>query len=236
MTRSILLGVVGLLFALLALPGCKRKDPEACNSAQSTVRQALGSEDFESAKKWRDYAYKQCADPAQLSALDKEIIDKQSEVTQRKADEDAKKKRTDELVKLFVDWAGQHKADPAGAAVNVVCTPAADPKDEKKAKEHWCTRDRMAGEFKLGVTYWEAEPDTFEFATVAPGPVTCDDLGPNTVIKNGHDGALLHCNLTGGALAGLQALILRTAAGTTVSVVSPKYIDKNDAFKRKLAL
>ncbi len=226
------------LLALLSFGegACKKKDPAACSNAENVVRQALGNEDFAAARQWREYAYKHCDDHAKLDALDKEIVAKQAAVEQRKTEDDAKKRRTDELVKLFVDWVGQHKADPASAAVNVTCTEPADPKDPKKQKQHWCTRERPAGEFKLSVTYWEAEPDAYEFSTTAPGEVSCDALGANSVLKNGHQGALVHCSLTGGALAGSQALILRTAQGSALSVVTQKYVDKSDAFRRKLAI
>jgi hypothetical protein len=214
----------------LSLVACQKKDPAACTNAQSTIRQAIAVEDFASARRWRDYAYKHCQ-PAELEALDKEIVAKEADAQKKKADDESKKQRTDQLLKLFSDWTAQNRANPATAAVNVTCTAPADP---KKEKERWCTRERVAGEFKLRVTYWEAEPDAYEFATTAPSDVSCDQLGPGTVIKNAHEGALLHCDLTGGPLAGSQALAIRTAQGVQVSVFSAKYAEKNEAFRRRL--
>jgi hypothetical protein len=224
-----------LISLTLAAPGCKKKNPENCTNAKNVIQQALTSEDFASARQWRDYAYKQC-DSADMQALDQQIVTKEGEVQKRKADEDALKRRTDDLVKLFSDWVAQHRAAPSGAAVTVNCGESSDPKDPKKEKERWCNRERAAGEFKLRVSYWDAEPDAFEFSTTAPGPVACTDLGPGSVLKTNHSGALLHCNITGGTLTGTQALIVRTAQGTQISVVTPKYVEKNEAFRRRLSM
>lgn len=223
---------VGVLLLTLAGPaGCKKKDPEKCTSAQNTVRQAIAGEDFASARQWREYAYKNCDDKSVLDALDKEIVDKEAAVQKKKADDEALKRRTDELVKLYIDWITQHKANPAGAAVTVNCAGEETPK-----KERFCTRERTAGGYPLKVQYWEATPvEAFEFSSVAPGPVTCETLGPGNTLKNAHDGALLHCEFTGGALSGLQALILRTAQGTLLSVVTPKFIELHAGFRARLA-
>lgn len=221
------------LLALLAVAvtGCPRKDPKKCEEAQGVIRQGIAAEDFAAARSWRDYAYKHCADRGVLDGLDKEIVQKEADANARKASAEAARQKTEQLVKLFSEWAATHKANPAGAAVNVSCSAPADP---KKEKERWCTRERTASEHKLRVTYWEAEPDAYEFATVSAGDVSCELLGGGTQVKNAHGGALVHCNLTGGALAGSQALMLRTAQGTQLSVFSAKYAEKNPAFSRRL--
>lgn len=228
---SVRLPPLALGLSLVALAGCNQKDPKKCENAQSVIRQGIAAEDFAAARQWRDYAYKHCADRAALDALDKDIVDKEAAAKTRKAAEDAKRQQTEQLMKLLSEWASAHKGNPAGAAVNVTCGEPADP---KKEKERWCTRERAASEHKLRVSYWEAEPDAFEFSTVSPGDVSCEMLGGGAALKNAHGGALLHCDLTGGALAGTQALAVRTAQGTLVSVFSPKYAEKNEAFKRRL--
>jgi hypothetical protein len=223
---------LGSLVLCVSLAGCNKKNPEACSNAQSTIRTALTNEDFASARQWRDYAYKQCDDKSALDALDKEIVDKEAEVKKRKADEEALKTRTDQLMKLFTDWASQFKSNPAGAAVTVSCTESPDPKDPKKEKDRWCTRERTAGEFKLYVRYWDATPDVYEFSTTAPGTVSCDAFGSATVIKNAHQGALYQCELSG-TLAGAQALTVHTAQGTLVSIYSPKLLEMDPVFKKR---
>lgn len=212
--------------------GCNPKDPKKCENAQSVIRQGIVAEDFAAARQWRDYAYKHCADRATLDALDKEIVDKEAEAKGKKAAADQKRQQTEQLLKLFSEWAGANKANPAAAAVNVVCSEPADPKHEK---ERWCSRERSAAEHKLKVTYWEASPDVFEFSTVSPGDVSCEMLGGKE-LKSNHAGALIHCDLAGGALAGTQALAVRTAQGTLLSIFSPKFPEKNEAFKRRLAM
>lgn len=216
--------------AVCSTPGCKRKDAKACENAMSVTRQALAAEDFALAKQWRDHAYKNCDDGVALQALDKEIVDKQAEVEKKKAQEEATKRETDQLVKLFTGWIGQHRATPAGAAVNVVCSAG----DEEK-KERWCDRERSVGDkYKVKVRYWEAAPEAIEFTTVAPGPLKCDDLGPSSVLSEKAGGAQLHCQITGGPASGLQALIRHAKDGTHVNVVSQQFIDRHSGFRKLL--
>ena len=57
--------------------GCQLlgQDPARCEQSAATVRQAISLEDFESARKWRDYTWKVCDERAVVATLDKEILD-----------------------------------------------------------------------------------------------------------------------------------------------------------------
>lgn len=222
---------LALPLALLILAACNQKDPKKCEEAQSVIRQGILAEDFASARQWRDYAYRHCAERSALDALDKDIVEKEAETNTKKAAAEANRQATAQLIKVFSEWVGTHKGNPTSAAVNVTCQEPADPKHEK---DRWCSRERAAGEHKLRVSYWEATPEVFEFSTLSPGDVTCEALGGGTTLKSAHNGALVHCALSGGAVAGTQALMVRTAQGTWVSVFSPSYPEKNEAFRRRL--
>ncbi len=173
-----------------------------------------------------DYAYKNCADPAALSGLDKEIVDKQAEVAKRKADAEALKRETDQLVKLFTEWIGQHRANPVGAAVNVTCTAPEDSKD------HWCDRERsVGGKYQVKVRYWEADPEAQEFTTKAPGMVECSQFGDTTEVSQKAGGAQRYCQITGGTLANMFVLIRHASDGTYLNVVTQKFVDRHGGFR-----
>ncbi|HEX5099861.1 MAG TPA: hypothetical protein VFV94_10195, partial [Polyangiaceae bacterium] len=73
---------LGLCFAA-SVAGCKEGDPEKCTQAQAVVGQSLDAENFDAARQWREYAYKQCEDRGPLTALDLKITERESAVQQR---------------------------------------------------------------------------------------------------------------------------------------------------------
>jgi hypothetical protein len=86
-----------MVLALGVLPGCDAlvggKGKALCEQSVGTVRQAIGFEDFESAHKWRDYAWKACDEKAILATIDKEIVDAQEAVEKRRAETAEKDKQ-----------------------------------------------------------------------------------------------------------------------------------------------
>lgn len=218
------------VFSLLALVvvsalGCKRKDAEKCDEAQKVARQAADGGDFALARQWREYAYKHCADDSALQALDRDITDKEKALLQKKAAEEAKQREIDQLANVFTQWAAQNKANPAAAA-SATC---AGPED---SKDRWCTGQRsVSGKYMLGVRYWEAEPAAVQFSTLVPGELGCDKLGPSNLLKTLSGGARMYCDLTGGSLAGMKALLSRTAEGMSVAVFTPQYLERDAGLK-----
>jgi hypothetical protein len=212
--------------ALCGGSGCKRKDAEKCDNALKVTRQAADAGDFALANQWREYAYKHCGDPAQLQALDKEIVDKQKAIEEKKLAETAKQNEIDQLVTVFVDWAGKGKAAPAQSVIGPTCQGPEDSKDR------WCSGQRsVSGKYQLTARYWEAEPEAAQFSVRAPGEVTCDKLGPSTVLKTLNGGARIHCDMTGGALAGMKVLLTRTPEGMVIAAFSPQYLERDAGLK-----
>lgn len=206
--------------------GCKKKDAEKCDNALKVSRQAADTGDFALARQWREYAYKHCEDPASLQALDKDIVDKEKQLLEKKAAEEAKQREIDQLLTLFTQWAGQNKTSPQNAAGGVNCL---GPED---SKERWCSGQRsVSGKYTFNVRYWEEEPEAAQFSTRAPGEVSCEKLGPASVLKTLSGGARSYCSLTGGALAGMQALLSRTPEGMVVAIFSPKYLERDAGLK-----
>jgi hypothetical protein len=235
--RAVLLG------AVLTSVACNDKSPEKCDQAVSAVRQAVKVEDLALARQWRDYAWKHCADTAALGALDQEVVNTQTAIGQRKVAEEQRAQRKKQLLALFSSWVGQNRSTPARASAAPQCEPpAAAPTQPAKAgtesKERWCQGNRdIAGGGKLSVRYWEAEPEAAVFRARSEEPVRCDDLGPHTVVRawevpasGGRSAKRTHCELTGGALAGLHAVVSE-AQNAELQVFSPQYLQRDASLR-----
>jgi hypothetical protein len=210
------------------------KDPQKCTKAQDGVRQSLKAGDAALVQRWREYAYKHCADRASLTALDREVADELAAADRRKSESARQKQESLALLGAFTSWAAGARATPETASANPVCEGG---EAEKKSKERWCNARRMAGTHSLDARYWEKESTAARFTTVMPGPVTCQDLGPNRVIRSytipGTSVKRTHCELTGGALGGMQALVAEAVNGP-VEVFSARFVELDPAFQGRL--
>lgn len=230
---------LGSLVLLLAI-GCQNKDAAKCADAQQTVRQALTAKNIPSAKQWREYAYKQCDDANQLSALDKEIVTTEGAIEQAARDEANRKSQQQQLIGLFKDWVAQSRTAPERSVTNVTCEGADDEK-LKTSKERFCSGARAVTGLQgtsLQARYWEKTPaDAVLFTIRLQLPATCADLGGHRVIKTtelpstqGRPVKRYHCELTDGALSGLQALVTE-ANSADMRVFSAKYPEQDPAFR-----
>lgn len=232
------------MFVLLAL-GCQTRDEAKCNQGFDVTRQAIKSNDFDLARQWREYAYKQC-DPAGqdkegLATLDQELATSEAAV-KAAADAEARRKAANEaLLKLFVGWAGENRAAPDKASVAPVCDPPpADPAAAAKiakSKEQLCTATRSAGEHTLTVRYWDADKSLLRFATKFPAPVSCQDFGA-TVSRTFDVPALgggsvkrSRCDIGAGALSGMS-VVVSEANNAEAYVFSPGYLEKDPLMKQ----
>jgi hypothetical protein len=235
-------GLLVLVTALSAF-GCSDKDETKCQQALDGTRKSVAAEDAGLTTQWRDRAYKYCADTAALTALDKEITEKQTAAAEAKAEEAQRLALNAGLLKTFVTWAGDNKAAPDHASVSPKCDGddpnAAVPKPMTgpKATERFCSATRSAGTNTLTARYWEADKTIELFMTTAPAPASCDDLGPNKVLKTWGVPAVTgqvikrtRCELSG-SLSGLQAVV-SDAANAAVYIFSPSYLEKDPALKK----
>ena len=106
-----------------------------------------------------------------------------------------------------------------------------------KSAERFCTATRSAGNNTLTARYWDADKTIVLFMTKAPAAATCDDLGPNKVLKtwdvpavNGQSVKRTRCELSG-TLSGMQAVV-SAAVNAPVYVFSPSYLEKDPALKK----
>jgi hypothetical protein len=233
--------VVGMI--LLSAIGCSNKDAAKCANGLATARQALTAKDLGLASQWREYAYKQCEDVAQLAQLDKEIVDRQAALAKEASDKAKTVAQQQQLLSLFKSWVGQSRTTPERSANNMSCEGGDDVK-LKASKERFCAGARAVTGIdgaQLMVRYWEKTPaDAAHFSVRLPLPVTCNDLGGNRVLKemqipasNGATVKRTYCELTEGALSGLQA-IATEANSTELRVFSAKYPEQDPALRMQI--
>jgi hypothetical protein len=230
--------------ATLSALGCSGKDATKCQEALEGTHKSLAASDVALTGQWRERSYKYCADQAALATLDKEIVDKQTAAARAKAAEAQRLALNTGLLKTFVTWAGDNRIAPDRASVSPKCDgdppdPSAKkaPPRDPKASERFCTATRTAGTSTLTARYWEADKTIVLFTTKAPAPASCDDLGPNKLLKtwdvpavNGQSVKRSRCELSG-TLSGLHAVV-SAAANAPVYIYSPSYLQKDPALKK----
>jgi hypothetical protein len=239
------LGELLLIGATLAALGCSEKDAAKCQDALDGTRKSIAAADHALTGQWRTRAYTYCADQTSLATLDKQIVDQQASEAAAKLAETQRKAKNDGLLKAFINWAGDNRVAPEHASAAPKCDgddPAAGaPKvasTDPKAKERFCTATRAAGTTTLTARYWQADETIELFSFTPPGPVSCDDLGPNKVLKTwdvpaktGQNVKRSRCELTSSSLSGMNAVV-SAASNAPVYVFSPTYLAKDAALKK----
>jgi hypothetical protein len=214
------------------------KDQEKCKQAMDVTRQAMNSEDFTAAQNWRGYAWKQCDDRPSLEALDRELTEKRTQVEARRVEAEAKAQARRELLKVFLSWVRDNRANPHGASAQPTCdAPAAgDPKGDK-SEERWCTASRTAGTAPLTVRYYQAQPAAARFSVKLAEPTTCEEIGAPKVVKTwqvaatgGRTATRFRCEFTSGPLSGLHA-VGSEAVNAELYVFDPVYLEREPALR-----
>ena len=226
------LGLLALLGLSMIGAPCDGKDSEKCREGQEGVTASLKAGDQTLLKRWRDYSFKVC-DDSEFTAIDREISEHQAAKQKAAAEKKKKERENKQVLDAFLMWAGSNKGAPDRAA-NATCE---GDKAAEKAKERWCTGDRIAGIHRFEVTYWENEPVAAVFKTTIPHPIQCDALGtPSTVIRTWKVQGTIsryHCQISGGPAAGMQALITE-APNAPLEVFSTRFPELHAGMKRKL--
>jgi hypothetical protein len=231
---------LALIPFVISIQGCKTKDPEKCVQAMATTKQALAIGDFGLARQWREHAYKQCDDPGALSALDKEVVDTEAALTAKNEAEAQKKKETADLLKLFLDFVAQTRANPETASAAPVCDPPPPPppgtKPAAENKDRFCTAARQVGSrYQFLVKYWDADHNAFRYTTTPGAAVDCQMLGATVQKKwdvpaeGGKSAKRWRCDL-GGALSGLTAVV-SAAVNAEVHVFAPQYLERDPGWR-----
>lgn len=237
------LGAALVLVTTLSAFGCSEKDAAKCQEALDGTRKSVAAGDASLTTQWRERAYKYCEDQTALVTLDREVSEKQSALAAAKAAEAQRVALNTGLLKTFVSWASDNRLAPDHASVAPKCdgddADASAPKRAAGAKtsERFCTATRSAGNNTLTARYWDADKTIELFMTKAPAPASCDDLGPNKVLKkwdvpaaNGGSVKRTRCELSG-LLSGMNAVV-SDAANAPVYIFSPSYLLKDPALKK----
>lgn len=238
--RGFLALATALVPALAAL-GCSQKDATKCQEALDGTRKSVAAADASLISQWRNRAYTYCADQGSLTALDKQIVDQQAADAAAKAAVAQRKAQNDSLIAAFTGWAGQNRATPDHASATPQCDgddPTKPPSTDPKAKERFCNATRTAGTYTLTARYWDADHNAELFTTTPPGPISCDDLGPNKVLKQwevpattGAGVKRTRCELASGALSGMNAVV-SDAGNAPVYIFTPAYLEKDPTVKK----
>lgn len=233
------LGQLLVLATAVTAFGCSEKDATKCQEALDGTRKSVAAGDASLTNQWRERSYKYCEDQGALAALDKEISDKNSAAAAAKAAETARLALNAGLLKTFVTWAGDNRLAPDHASVSPKCDgdDAEGSTPKPTTKDRFCTATRTAGTNTLTARYWEADKTILLFTTKVPAPASCDDLGPNKVLKswdvpasNGQSVKRTRCELSGN-LSGMNAVV-SNAANAAVYIFSPSYLLKDPALKK----
>jgi len=94
-----------------------------------------------------------------------------------------------------------------------------------------CTARRMAGTYGLTARYWDKEPQAALYTTILPGPGLVRSRSRPHHPHLDHPGAPVpreHCEISGGSLAGLQALVAKPSNGP-LEVFTTRYMQLDSA-------
>lgn len=237
-TRSLThwLARVGMVTATaglaIGLGACDQKDTGKCQEGQAGVKKSLEAGDDDLLDQWRTYAHKYC-EAEEFSGIDSEIADTRAAKAKAAAEQKRQAQENDQLLQVFTQWVAGARNDAATAA-SPTCEGG---KAEEKSQQRWCAGSRQAGSYMLNVRYWDQERVAAKFDVVVPHPITCEKLGGTALRKWTVPGQSIqrsHCQLTSGALSGLQAMVSE-AQGAPLHVFSPQYLERDAALKQKLA-
>jgi len=242
MRLQLALSLRGLLIlgAAVSALACSQKDAAKCQEALDGTRKSLAAADYNLVSQWRNRAYTYCADSGSLASLDQQIVTQQAAENAAKAAVAQSKAQNAAVIGLFTSWAGQNRAAPEHASTAPSCDgddptkPAAEP----KSKERMCTATRIASPYTLTARYWDGDHNAELFMTTPPGPISCDDLGANKVLKQwevpsttGQGIKRTRCELSSGALSGMNAVVSE-AVNAPVYIFTPPYLEKDPNMKK----
>jgi len=232
-------GLLALGAAVSAL-ACSQKDAAKCQEALDGTRKSLAASDYNLVSQWRNRSYTYCADSGSLSSLDQQIVNQQAAETAAKSAAAQSKAQNGAVLSLFTSWAGQNRATPDHASATPVCDgdDPTKPPTEPKSKDRMCTATRSAPPYTLTARYWDGDHNSELFMTTPPGPVSCDDLGANKVLKQwevpsttGQGIKRTRCELSSGALSGMNAVVSE-AVNAPVYIFTPAYLEKDPNVKK----
>lgn len=228
--RSIIAAALAFSFSVLA--GCGKEQPsspKACFEAVDKGRQMLAVPDHDAAKGWLGRAKHDClADQtAAVAELERDIAKSEASTAEKAKQREASfkpKPANESLVPGFVEAAVKYR----------------DDKKRDKCDADPCVAVEGAGALTIRKSTAKGSRDAFRvFARIPKERVVCDQLGASTVKRRWEaDGQIkLLCEITGGSLSGLSALLEqeKDRPETNVVVFSPKWQERDEQLRATLA-
>lgn len=224
--------------------GCSeaREQKARCNEAVKKAQASLKDEqiddvpvDLTKAREDIDAARAVCPEKQQylVERLDKTLAIRQKaqrDLRERRAAE-AEQAKAEPLVG-FVAFVAKHRDAAERAAAEPACHPRTDP------GFGFCEGSIGEGPTGFTIRFWKDAPKAFRFSTRVPTAARCDDLGLNRVVRNwkGPGGeSRAHCEIYGGVLEGLWALVtVKAGPEAHVEVFSREYLKRDDALRQIL--
>jgi hypothetical protein len=137
-----------------------------------------------------------------------------------------------ERVKTFVEWATAVRNAPRDVAGSEVCAAAPDP------SAGICTRSvvQRGSDDIFSVSYAQDAGKAVRASATFNAQLDCSAVAPSQVLRRWSHGVRdpqrkQTCTITGGALSGMQLLVVRTASSTTLFLYSSDYVARDTGFR-----
>jgi hypothetical protein len=203
-------------------------DP-ACHTSIERGQSLLAVPDVGAARDWLAQAKRQCggAPPAELAQLEQDILAterRQAEVAEKKRRDAEPKPASESLVPKLVEVVARYR-DAKG-------------REKCSADDERCNAHENLGGQTVQLWTLPGKRDTFlAFTTLKKELATCEQLGPSQVTKTFDDAGKVYCKLTGGALAGLFAIVKqeKSRVETDVTIFSAKAADADETLRAEIA-
>ena len=230
-TRSLIVPTL-VAFALLVSLGCEKEapaSPKSCFEALDKSRQMLSVPDHDASKGWLNRAKKDC------------LADQQSTLAQLEKDIAASEVKTAEKAKEREE---SFKPKPANQSQVPGFVEAVVKYRDKKKREQCetdpCAEVEPVGSLTIRKNTGKGKRDEFRvFTRITKERAACEQLGQGAVKKRteGETQIKLHCEITGGPLSGLSALLEqeKERPETHVVVFSAKWLERDEQLRTTLA-
>ena len=221
------------LTAALASACENRQQNRDCTDALLEGKAAVAKGATADARRALESARSSCPQSREfyVKRLSEQIETKEREETEKRA-ETARlaELRRKEPLQDFVAWIGKRRDDSDKRGPGVKCAERGTP------RYGFCEEVVETKNRKRRLEFWAADHDAYSFDGRFPAPVTCDDLGKHRVVRkwtlaSPPGTTAQHCELTGGPLKGLVALV-RADDGSPdtvhIMVFSREYLKRSD--------
>lgn len=237
--------LVAVCIVVALLAGCghrtKKEAARACNKAKMALFTAVSRGDFAEARRLRTSAYRDCDEHGELAAVDRQIVDGESNRQLRAAVATRRARERQAFVRFFLDFVRAHRDAPQLASIRASCEPPppsstagvqnGDGAAPAPSRRRWCTAHRLVSNGRgIEIRYDAGEPRSFRFTTEVDGALDCAALGGrqtkqwSVAVPGGGAGSRASCAFDG-EFVDLSAVV-GSGDISSLHVFSPSYLDR----------